>query len=308
MLKRFELHNHTTESDAGIDCAQLLAIMEADGVDAFAITDHNTVSGHRILRKLLAGGGHAVQCVYGMEYTTYYGHILCLNLHTYVPWDAIDRRRPELLFAACRAAGALTGIAHPFSYGDPFARGCRFEMTVSDFSQVDFIEIINNGEPMDRVNRPGLEWWETLALRGERLAATAGMDLHGARDMGMCFATYLEGERGGDAAEELSAAIRGGRTWVSRGPILRAEPAGAGLAFRLEDAKKPGARRFGRYILTLRSAAETRAYDLTGGRLALRADELPAGDILIPKLYGDDTAFERLLCVAPVIRRAALPG
>ena len=52
MLKRFELHNHTTESDAGIDCAALFRHMKADRVDVFAITDHNTVSGHRILREL----------------------------------------------------------------------------------------------------------------------------------------------------------------------------------------------------------------------------------------------------------------
>ena len=306
MLKRFELHNHTLESDAGISCAELLAIMEADGVDAFAITDHNTISGHRILQSLLREGGHPIQCVYGMEYTTYYGHILCLNLHRYVPWDSINRFKPELLFEACREAGALTGVAHPFSYGDPFARGCRFEMTISDFSHVDFIEIMNNPEPMDRVNKPGLEWWEALTLRGEKLAATAGMDLHWKTDMGMKFATYLEGEPGGDAARELEAAVRSQRTWVSRGMILRWQAAGAGLQFALEDAKKPGFVPGKRYILTLKSASETREYEIPGEGLALDKDDLPVGNILIPKLYRDDTSFENLLCVAPVIRRSEI--
>jgi predicted metal-dependent phosphoesterase TrpH len=80
MFKRYELHNHTTQSDASISCEDLIRIMEGDRVDAFALTDHNTISGHRIVRRLLEAGGSRVQCVYGMEYTTYYGHILCLNL------------------------------------------------------------------------------------------------------------------------------------------------------------------------------------------------------------------------------------
>ena len=300
MLKRFELHNHTTESDAGIDCAALLAHMKADRVDAFAITDHNTVSGHRILRELLTGDD-AIQCVYGMEYTTYYGHILCLNLHQYVPWDSIDRHHPELLFEACRAAGALTGIAHPFSYGDPFARGCRFEMTVTDFSSVDFIEIMNNPEPLERVNGPAIEWWESLVLRGEKLAATAGMDLHGAWDMGMKFATFVEGAPGGDAARELETAIRSRRTWVSNGLALMAARAADGLRFEVVDLKKPGFIPPERRVMTLRGAGGTREYAFDGPALTVPWSALPEGDVLIPKLYGDRAALNRLICVSPAL-------
>jgi len=53
MYKRLELHNHTTESDSSLSCKELLEIMEADRADAFAITDHNTISGHSIIKKLL---------------------------------------------------------------------------------------------------------------------------------------------------------------------------------------------------------------------------------------------------------------
>ena len=44
---RLELHNHTTESDASITCAELLDYMAENKVDGFALTDHNTISGHR---------------------------------------------------------------------------------------------------------------------------------------------------------------------------------------------------------------------------------------------------------------------
>ena len=113
MYKRLELHNHTTESDASLTCEDLLRWMEADQVDAFGLTDHNTISGHPKMQKLLLENSSGIQCIYGMDYTTYYGHILCLNLKEYVPWETIDRRRPELLFQAIRDKNALAGIAHP---------------------------------------------------------------------------------------------------------------------------------------------------------------------------------------------------
>ena len=304
MLKRFELHNHTTESDASITCAELIDLMARDRVDVFALTDHNTISGHRIVQKLLEEKKPPVQCVYGMEYTTYYGHILCLNLRRYVPWDSIDRHCPEKLFRACREAGALAGIAHPFSYGAPFARGCRFEMTVTDFSQVDFIEVFNNPEPLHEVNERGLNWWQELVLRGEKLAATSGMDLHGAWDMSMNFATYVEGAPDGDPAEELARAVRSQQTWLSKGLALRwALSADGGARFWLEDVRKPGFVPSERYVLSLTDARGERTFEIGPEGRALDAAALGGAPVVVPKLYGNEAAIENLICLAPVIRR-----
>lgn len=301
MLKRYELHNHTTESDADLTVEQLIDKMEQDRVDVFALTDHNTVSGHRKVKRLLEEGKYRTKCVYGMEYTTYYGHILCLNLNRYVPWDAINRHKPELLFRACRDAGAIVGIAHPFAFGDPYARGCRFEMTATDFSCVDFIEIFNNPTPLREGNIPALNWWEDLNLRGERIAATAGMDLHGNESFAMQFATYLENGRD-DPAADLSAAIRSGETWVSKGPVLRAAHARKEWRFWIEDTKKPGYEPGAKQIMTLRADGGTKIYELTDGKLTLGENDLPGGKIVIPKLYRDDTTPENIICVSPVIR------
>ena len=303
MLKRYELHNHTTQSDAGITCEELIDLMVRDRVDVFALTDHNTVSGHRIVRKRLEELGHPIQCVYGMEYTTYYGHILCLNLSRYVPWDSIDRHCPEKLFEACRRAGALTGVAHPFSYGDPFARGCRFEMEIRNFSSVDFVEIFNNSEPLHEVNEKGLKWWEQLTLEGKRLAVTAGMDLHGAWDMSMRFATYAEGEPGGDPAQELTRAIRSQHTWISKGVLPRWTLTDEGCAFTLEDVQKPGYAAHGPYILSLTTKEGERLYPIGSEPLLLSNEALGSADVLIPKLYAQTPEIENLVGVAPVIRR-----
>ena len=302
MLKRFELHNHTTESDAHISCAELLNIMLRENVDAFALTDHNTISGHRIMSRLIAESGAPIRCIYGMEYTTYYGHILCLNLHRYVPWDRIDRRHPELLFAACKQSGALTGVAHPFSYGDPFARGCRFEMTLRDFSDVDYVEIFNNANPLHEVNAKSLAWWESLVLQGERLAATAGMDLHGDRDMSNAFATYAECAPDADPAEALTQAIRTQRTWVSKGMAAVWQTTPDEITFTLTDLKKPGFTPKPPYLLTLTGDQGTQTYPLSEtAPLHLSPEALP-GKTLIPKLYTQNTTLENLLCVSPVLR------
>ena len=241
-FKRLELHNHTVESDGSLTCQELTEYLAADHVDAFAITDHNTTSGQKKIEQLLEEKHYPISLIRGMEYTTYFGHILCLNLSKYVPWNSIDQHRPELLFEAARENGALGGIAHPFSYGDPFARGCRFEMTISDYSKVDFIEIFNNPEPLHEVNERGTNLWMSLIFSGYQITATSGMDLHNRAKLAGCYATYIEGKNGGNIASELDTAIHTHRTWVSKGALLLTEvlPETNELLLTFTDAHKPG--------------------------------------------------------------------
>ncbi len=241
-FKRLELHNHTVESDGSLTCEELTEYLAADHVDAFAITDHNTTSGQAKIEKLLKEKHYPIELICGMEYTTYFGHILCLNLTKYVPWNSIDQHRPELLFEAARKKGALVGIAHPFSYGDPFARGCRFEMTVTDYSKVDFIEIFNNPESLHEVNERGTNLWMSLIFSGYKITATSGMDLHNRAKLAGCYATYIEGKNGGDIASELDTAIHTHRTWVSKGALLLTKvlPETNELLLTFTDAHKTG--------------------------------------------------------------------
>ena len=241
-FKRLELHNHTVESDGSLTCQELTEYLAADHVDAFAITDHNTTSGQKKIEQLLEEKHYPISLIRGMEYTTYFGHILCLNLAKYVPWNSIDQHRPELLFEAAREKGALVGIAHPFSYGDPFARGCRFEMTISDYSKIDFIEIFNNPEPLHEVNERGTNLWMSLIFSGYQITATSGMDLHNRAKLAGCYATYIEGKSGDNIASELDTAIHTHRTWVSKGALLLTEvlPETNELLLTFTDAHKTG--------------------------------------------------------------------
>ena len=327
-FKRLELHNHTVESDGSLTCEELTEYLAADHVDAFAITDHNTTSGQAKIEKLLEEKHYPIELIHGMEYTTYFGHILCLNLTKYVPWNSIDQHRPELLFEAARKKGALVGIAHPFSYGDPFARGCRFEMTVTDYSKVDFIEIFNNPESLHEVNERGTNLWMSLIFSGYKITATSGMDLHNRAKLAGCYATYIEGKNGGDIASELDTAIHTHRTWISKGALLLTEvlPETNELLLTFTDAHKTGfaVPETARVVLKGKDKMFTTTVSLDKPvRFSLAP--LSGTDPIIPLLYEApgingaaavsnaaagqleeiDTlpAIEGLLCVSPVLYR-----
>lgn len=306
MYKRLELHNHTTESDGNLTCLDLIEYMESDQTDAFAITDHNTTSGHIKVKQLLEQGNFHTSCIYGMEYTTYYGHILCFNLAEYVPWDSINYHKPELLFQAVKEKGGIAGIAHPFSFGAPFARGCRFEMTVHDFTAVDFIEVFNNPEPLHEVNKRGLHWWEDLVLAGHQVAATCGMDLHGKWNLAGQYATFIEGSPEGSIDQELEDAIRSGNTWISKGPLLicKISKENSSITLTVHETQKPGytLQKHIPYYVTLGTMHRTFQKEIYPDTpLTVTLEELFSPEIIIPKLYEHNTDIEHLICLAPVI-------
>ena len=120
-FKRLELHNHTVESDGSLTCQELTEYLAADHVDAFAITDHNTTSGQKKIEQLLEEKHYPISLIRGMEYTTYFGHILCLNLaKNMFPGTRSTSTVPSCCSKLPAKKGALVGIAHPFSYGDRF--------------------------------------------------------------------------------------------------------------------------------------------------------------------------------------------
>jgi len=312
MYKRLELHNHTKESDAILEIRELLDIMIAENVAGFGLTDHNTISGHDKMKQAMADYSKEVsadeiplQCIYGMEYTTYYGHILCLNLHEYVPWENINPHQPELLFEAASAKGALVGIAHPYAFGAPFSKGCRFEMTVTNYETVDFIEIFNNAETLSQ-NKKALELWESLVLQGEKLAATAGMDLHRHTSMVDKFATFIRGEVAGNVSSELEDAIYKQKTWVSKGIILETtvDESGEFLTFNLVETEKTSTfdtscnDMSSEYIVVLKTEKGT--HELSSLE-KFPIENLAGAQYVIPKLYSQTTEVENLVCVSPVV-------
>lgn len=238
MWKRIELHNHTIESDGSMTAKELAAFMEAQGIPCFSLTDHNTVSG---FPQLPAACGDRIRYVCGYELTSYYGHLLCQNVSSYIPWDDIDRDNADLLFQRIHEADGLAGPAHPFSLPSPFSNGMRWDMTIHDPGLMDFIEIVNNAHPMVPDNCQAIQWWSHLACSGFPIAPVSGLDLHRPMDLKGVFSTFIEVEEDNslDTAWVLAQAIRCCRTCVTRGPVLHWTLSGDNLDLSLLPGLTP---------------------------------------------------------------------
>ena len=68
-----ELHCHSVHSDGSFSVAELLRRAYDDHLALIALTDHNTVSGHGELDDSIT------PAVPGIEWTTFFGHMLVLG-------------------------------------------------------------------------------------------------------------------------------------------------------------------------------------------------------------------------------------
>ncbi|MCX4318072.1 MAG: PHP domain-containing protein, partial [Lachnospiraceae bacterium] len=69
-LKRIDLHVHSTGSDGTYTPTQLVALAQESGLGAFALTDHDSISGVR--EAVYAACGTNVEIVPGLELSCEY--------------------------------------------------------------------------------------------------------------------------------------------------------------------------------------------------------------------------------------------
>lgn len=85
-----ELHCHSVHSDGSFSVAELLRRAYDDHLALIALTDHNTVSGHGELDDSIT------PAVPGIEWTTFFGHMLVLGARDFVDWrDAVPANIDE---------------------------------------------------------------------------------------------------------------------------------------------------------------------------------------------------------------------
>ncbi|WAS96542.1 CehA/McbA family metallohydrolase [Nannocystis punicea] len=150
-----------------------IAAFAGDGVGAIVVTDHN--SPHAAFDPAVATAPLTV--IPGMEWTTRRGHALQIGIHLDSPADAIlpppwrsrvvadDFRR---MVAETHRRGGLVIIAHP---------RVPFRTWPDDTFGADGVEVWGLDSVVIR-NRQAVRWWHDRLIRGERLIAVAGTDLH----------------------------------------------------------------------------------------------------------------------------------
>ncbi|CAG7644609.1 CehA/McbA family metallohydrolase [Paenibacillus allorhizosphaerae] len=233
----FELHTHTFHSDGKQTLLELAEGAKALGFSGVALTDHNTMTG-------LAGKEHVsrqtgVEIIPGLEWTTFFGHMVTLGIKEYVDWRNLSPFHLHRGIEDVHRQGGLAGVAHPFRVGSPMCTGCFWEFEVSDWRQIDYIEVWSGLFPsIQRINARAFAFWTDLLNRGFRIAATSGRDWHvpgpvsepvSATFLGLsAAAANPESQPLADAAVD---ALRHGAASVSVGPLPL-------LSVRTEDGRE----------------------------------------------------------------------
>jgi predicted metal-dependent phosphoesterase TrpH len=190
---RLDLHVHSRHSpDSSLALPQIVARIGVVGLHGFALTDHNTIAGHRELAAL-AREYPSYRFIPGVEVSTREGHLLLYGVSELPP---IHRPIVETLDWA-RAHGAVASIAHPFRWAHGVGRA------VASTAPSDALEAINGHNSEITNARAAL-----LAAR-RKLGETGGSDAHTVPHIGRAFTEFPEDHR---SLDDLLDEVRRGRT------------------------------------------------------------------------------------------------
>lgn len=179
----FDPHIHTNSSpDSSITITQLRDGMLASGINAIAVTDHDTMEGYRRLKTSSAFKEFLI--VPGVEVTTDMGDLIVLGLD-----DPPIGKDPNQVIDVAHMRGGLVLAPHPFN-GSRSSLGERCGML-----KVDLIETYNSKCRSDS-NRQAKEFASVLGLPG-----VGGSDAHERRQIGTVV-NVLECERSMDSVLE----------------------------------------------------------------------------------------------------------
>jgi predicted metal-dependent phosphoesterase TrpH len=204
MTLRADLHVHTTYSDNFSTPLQVLRTAARRGLDAVAITDHDTIEGALEAAVAAQSDPSLPTVIIGEEVSSSSGHILGLFLQ--------QRVEPGLsaadTVAAIHAQGGLAIAAHPFWRVGISSLGTAF----LDALPLDGMEVAN-GAPV-----PSMQRANALAARHQSesgLSATGGSDAHHALAVGWSH-TCFPGDTDIRLAHFLRAALANGTTHPGR--------------------------------------------------------------------------------------------
>lgn len=237
-----ELHCHTVHSDGDFTVKELQKSANDDHLALIALTDHNTFSGHYELDDTV------VPSIKGIEWTTYFGHMLVLGADKFVDWrDAVPDNIDEKI-SRVKEAGGVVGVAHPFQLGSPMCTGGRWEFNVKNWRQVDYMEIWHQEFSFSNYeNDKAMQLWTSLLDQGYHIAATYGRDWHRLEKSGHYGCTYVDID-GEVNQKNAIKAIRMGKTVVSTGAKLFFRVHQKGKTYNIGETMRKGMSVFSFFI------------------------------------------------------------
>lgn len=185
-----QLHNHSRHSDGKDTIPDMITKLTDRGAEVLALTDHNTAAGNTEFLQVCKERG--LIGIRGNEVSTYYGHVVGLEVEDYIDWRYFYTNNPEEIFDEIHKRGGLCGYAHPIRIGYPLVPGCSWLFTINDYSKIDYFEILNTGDYIRSRNDMVIDYWIKKLREGYlHLGATSGLDFHSRPYHGHEYVTYL---------------------------------------------------------------------------------------------------------------------
>ncbi|BBH21390.1 hypothetical protein Back11_27350 [Paenibacillus baekrokdamisoli] len=231
-----ELHSHTFHSDGQQSLLELAYGAKALGFACIALTDHNTMTGLNHKEDVEQETG--VSIISGMEWTTFYGHMVTIGLTEFVDWRPAGPGDIHKGIAGVHAHGGIAGMAHPFRIGSPICTGCFWEFKIEDWNDIDYIEVWSGTFPSIKTdNARAYRLWTDKLNEGCRIAATSGRDWHTQEQTDEPLSvTYLDiDEAEGDVTSKVVRALAAGKASVTMGPLVTLEMRSDTAVYRIGD-------------------------------------------------------------------------
>jgi len=195
-LGKADCHLHSVYSDGDAEIADILEyVQNQTDLDVIAITDHDTIEGALLAKKLMADRDYHFQLIIGEEITTNEGHLVGLFLQEAVPANLSIQET----LARIRIQKGLAIAVHPFYHSrmQP-ARyatmdGIGATTLLRNNAFIDAVEIVNATPTLADENLAASILNKTLLFNAE----VGGSDAHILEAIGMGY-TLFEGKTARD--------------------------------------------------------------------------------------------------------------
>ena len=218
-FSNFQLGPKETPYDCGVTITEQFEKAYERGLDAFFITNHNTINGYKSLLEYKENHKkyENIKVYPGEEITTDDGiHVLAYGLNETIK----ARKSLEEILDIIRSQGALSCAAHPFG----LSNGLREKSTLCDL-----IEVFNSNN-VDRYSNMRA----THFARSNNMIEIAGSDSHVASTLGRC-TNLIESE---NKLDDILYAMRHGKITVGNTGYTTSREMIEHAKYKIENSKE----------------------------------------------------------------------